>query len=345
MLDDLKLIHERDAQDTLGIAAGQWQQLNHAFSPSGNTAFDSINNIVYAAMGGSAMAASMIMSWPKLSKPFEVVRDYDLPGYVSADTLVILSSYSGNTEETLSALKQAEAKGAQIAIVTAGGTLQKTAEDQGYLLMRLPQTAFARCGTFANFKAVLEILAIAGVLQPEDFTGELGKTATFLQEACKAWLPDVATSKNPAKQLAQELIGKSIVVYGGPKMYPAAYKWKLGFNENAKQLAWANQLPEYNHNELTGWTKQPVDKPYAVIDLKSSLEHPRVLKRFEVSSRLLSGVRPQSIEVEAAGEGILQHLAWLIVFGDFVGLYLAMLNGLNPVPLEMVDKLKQALSE
>ena len=345
MLDDLKLIHERDAQDTLGIAAGQWQQLNHAFSPSGNTTFGPINNIVYAAMGGSAMAATMIMSWPKLPKPFEVVRDYDLPEYVGTDTLVILSSYSGNTEETLSALAQAEARGAQIAIVTAGGVLQKTAEERGYLLMQLPQTVFARCGTFANFKAVLEILAIAGVLQSDDFAEELSKTAAFLKDVSKEWLPDAATSKNPAKQLAQELLGKSIVIYSGPKMFPAAYKWKLGFNENAKQLAWVNQLPEYNHNELTGWTKQPVDKPYAVIDLKGSFEHERVLKRFEVSSRLLSGIRPQAIEVKAEGENILQQLTWLIVFGDFVGLYLAMLNGLIPVPLEMVDKLKQALSE
>jgi len=209
----------------------------------------------------------------------------------------------------------------------------------------LPQTVFARCGTFANFKAVLEILAIAGVLRSDDFAEELNKTAAFLEGVSKAWLPDVATSKNPAKQLAQELIGKSVVIYSGPKMFPAAYKWKLGFNENAKQLAWVNQLPEYNHNELTGWTKQPVDKPYVVVDLKSSLEHERVLRRFEVSGRLLSGIRPQAIEVNAEGEGLLQHLAWLIVFGDFVGIYLAILNGLNPVPLEMVDKLKQALSE
>ncbi|HSD56425.1 MAG TPA: SIS domain-containing protein, partial [Candidatus Saccharimonadales bacterium] len=159
------------------------------------------------------------------------------------------------------------------------------------------------------------------------------------------WLPDVPTSKNPAKQLAQELIGKSVVIYSGPKMYPAAYKWKIGFNENAKQVAWVNQLPEFNHNELTGWTKQPVEKPYAVIDLRSSLEHPRIQKRFEVGTRLLSGMRPQPNVVQAEGETTLDHLAWLIVFGDFVGIYLAILNGLNPVPLEMVDKLKQALSE
>ncbi|HSD55650.1 MAG TPA: SIS domain-containing protein, partial [Candidatus Saccharimonadales bacterium] len=149
MLDDLKLIHERDAQDTLGIVAKQWQQLNHAFTPTGSTTFGPISNVVYAAMGGSAMAASMLLSWPKIAKPFEVVRDYDIPDYVNNETLVIFSSYSGNTEETLSALEQAEAKGAQIAIVTAGGKLQQIASEKGYLLVTLPQTVFARCGTFA----------------------------------------------------------------------------------------------------------------------------------------------------------------------------------------------------
>lgn len=344
MLDDLKLIHERDAQDTLGIVAKQWQQLTYDVSLQGNSTFNQITNIVYAAMGGSAVSGMLLQRWPQLSVPLEVVKEYDLPAYVGPTTLVIFSSYSGNTEETLHALQQAEERNAQIAVIAAGGELQRIAEEKGYTFVLLPQNAFSRSGTFANFRASLEILVTASVLDRDDFSSVLEKTTTLLQDAAKAWLPEVATSKNPAKKMAQELIGKSIVIYSGPKLFPATYKWKLGFNENAKQVAWVNQYPELSHNEFVGWSKQPTHKPYAVIELRSELEHPRVQRRFEITERLLSGMRPQPQVVQVEGDNLFEQLAWSIVFGDFVSIYLAILNGLNPTPLELVDSLKQALT-
>src|SRR5262249_53882144 len=149
------------------------------------------------------------------------------------------------------------------------------------------------------------------------------------------------TANNQAKQIAQELMGKSVVIYGGPLMFPAAYKWKISFNENAKHIAWCNQLPEANHNEILGWTEQPVQKPYAVIDIRSSLENERVQKRFEVTERILSGKRPAAIVVQPQGNNVLEQLVWAIALGDFVSLYLALLNGLNPTPVNLIEKLKQ----
>jgi glucose/mannose-6-phosphate isomerase len=344
MLDDLKLIHERDAQDALGAAGKQWKHLQYVFTPSGNTSFNGIKNIVYAAMGGSALAAAVVQAWPGTTMPLEIVRGYDLPAYVGADTLVIAASYSGDTEETLSALQQAETKGAKIAVITAGGQLQQVAEAKDYTLMLLPKTELSRCGIFYNVRALLQVLESARLIDV-DYPAVFARVSDSIKEASAAWAPDVATANNPAKQMAQELIGKSIVLYSGPLMHPAAYKWKLGFNENAKQVAWINQLPEFNHNEFTGWSKQPIDKPYAVIDIRSNLENPRIQKRFEVTSRLLSGMRPGPLVVQAQGSDIFEQLAWSIVYGDFVGLYLAILNGINPTPLELVDKLKGALSE
>jgi glucose/mannose-6-phosphate isomerase len=128
-------------------------------------------------------------------------------------------------------------------------------------------------------------------------------------------------------------------------MGPAAYKWKISFNENAKQIAWTNQFPEFNHNEFIGWTKQPVDKPYAIVELRSSFEHPRVQKRFEVSGRLLSGLWPNPHIIDAQGESVLEHLLWTILCGDFVSIYTALLNGLNPAPVEFVEKLKLELGK
>lgn len=342
MLDDLKMIHERDAQDTLGIAEKTWQQLgaDFVFEPAFQPKND-ILNVVYGGMGGSALAALLAQSWPGLSVPFEVVRNYDIPEYVGEKTLFIACSYSGNTEETVEAINQAAAKGAQIAVIAGGGKLVDIARDKGYPLTLLPKVEQPRYAVFSNLKALACLLDQAGLLNKD--ISELTKAGEFLRDKVQAWLPTVPTDSNPAKQLAQECIGKSVVIYGGPKFAPAAYKWKISFNENAKQVAWWGQYPEFNHNEFIGWSKQPVDKPYTVIDLRSNLEHPQVQKRFEVSERLLSGMRPAPIVVQAEGETLLEQLVWVVNLGDFVTLYTGILNGLNPAPVDLVEKFKKEL--
>jgi glucose/mannose-6-phosphate isomerase len=342
VLDDLKQIHERDANDTLGIAEKQWQQLELSFDVGRHENWQP-ENIVYGAMGGSALAALIAASWPGLTIPFEVVRDYDIPGYVSDRTLFIAASYSGNTEETLSAIAHAEERGAKIVVITGGGKLLERARAQNYPLAVLPKTEQPRYAVLANLKAIIDAVAPYNVFVAANWSDELPAATDFLKGIVTEWLPTVPTAKNPAKQLAQELLGKSVVVYVGPKLAPAGYKWKISFNENAKQVAWWGQYPEFNHNEFIGWSKQPVDKPYAIIDLRSNLEHERIQKRFEVSERLLSGMRPSPHIVQAQGETLLQQLLWTIAYGDFVSLYLGLLNGVNPAPVELVEKFKKEL--
>jgi glucose/mannose-6-phosphate isomerase len=341
MLDDLKMIHERDAQDALGIAEKQWQQLQLTFELP--PLDQQIDNVVHAGMGGSALWALVSQSWPGYRVPFELCRDYDIPTYVSEKTLFIASSYSGNTEETLAALEQAEAKQATIAVITGGGKLAEIAKQKGYPLALLPKFEQPRFALLAGFKALVTLLEQAGLLAAEAAEQTIQQAGNFLETAINAWKPGTPTSQNPAKQLAQELMGKAPVVYAGPKLFPAAYKWKISFNENAKNIAWCNELPEFNHNEFNGWVSHPVDKPYAVVDLRSNLEHPRVQKRFEVTERLLSGKRPRTHVVQAEGGTLLEQLLWTITYGDFVSLYLALLNGLNPTPVEYVEKFKKAL--
>lgn len=342
MLDDLKMIHERDAQDLLGIAGKQGEQLRFEYTLQGKGSISGIQNIVFGAMGGSALPAQFTQSWPSTKVPLEIARRYDVPSYVGENSLFIAASYSGNTEETLIALEEVQRRGAKIAVITNGGILRQIAEQNGYTLALLPQE-FPRLTLWYSFRALLQILEQADVLYG-DFRPDLNQVAQFINATVRAWLPDMATSKNVAKQIAQELMGKSIVVYSGPKFFPAAYKWKIGFNENAKQVSWVNQYPEFNHNEYTGWSKQPVDKPYVVIELRSALEHPRVQKRFEVTERLLSGMRPAPLTVQPEGDSLLKQLVWVAVLGDFVSIYLGLLNGLNPAPLELVDKFKHALA-
>jgi len=344
MLDDLKYIHERDAQDALGVAEKQWQQLHHMFSVVLPVQYQNIQNVVYAGMGGSALPAVFIQTWPGVRVPFEVVRNYDLPGYVGEQTLVICSSHSGNTEETLSALAAAEAKGAQIVVIAAGGKLADEAAAKNYPLFSIPTGIQPRMSSFYFLVAILQILEPLGLVE----TGSLDTlraAGEWLKDCVPAWRPDVKTADNPAKQLALEMIGKSVVVYSGPKLFPAANKLKICFNENAKNVAWVNQYPEFNHNEFIGWSSHPTEKPYAVIDIRSNLEHPRTQKRFEVAERLLSGMRPSPEVITPEGDNLIKQLLWTANFGDFVTLYTALLNGVNPTPVDLVEKFKTALNE
>lgn len=347
MLDDLKLIHERDPQDAMGVAEKQWQQLEHVYDLGDWHPQTDILNIVHSGMGGSALWALLSTSWPGWKLPFEVVRGYDVPAYVGPQTLFIASSYSGNTEETLSALAQAEAKGAQIVIITSRGKLEEIAKDKGYLLIKLPTIIPPRYGCMYGLKGLLTLGERLGVLAEDDAVAELAGCSGFLKGNIEKWVATVPTTDNVAKQLALETIGKSPVIYGGPLLATAAHKWKIGFNENAKNVAWEYAFPEFNHNEFTGWTSHPVEKPYAVFYLLSSYDNDRIKKRFELSDKLLSGRWPSPERVQAAGDSKVQQLLWTVALGDFITLYTAFLNGTSPIDLgdkDIIERFKKELN-
>lgn len=341
MLDDLKMIHERDADDALGVVGKQWQQLGYDFNVT-LPDFGSIKNVVVAGMGGSAWPAVYLNSWPGLSLPLEVVRNYNLPSYVNEETLVISSSYSGNTEETLSALHEAEERGSKVVVMASGGKLVEAAKAKAHPLYLIPGGIQPRMSSFFFLAALVQILEPLGVVK-QGSKEELKAAGDWLKDQIGSWLPEVPTKDNSAKQLALELIGKSIVVYSGPKLFPAANKFKICLNENAKNVAWVNQYPEFNHNEFIGWTSHPVQKPYAIVEIRSNLEHERVQKRFEISEQLLSGQRPKPEVVVPKGDDVLQQLLWTSNFCDYVSLYIALMNGLNPTPVALVEKLKELL--
>lgn len=342
MLDDVKTIHERDVQDALGIAEHSPEQLLYDFSANlDSLEGKSYKNVVLAGMGGSALAGLITSVWPGFNVPFEIVRNYDLPSYVSEDTLVIASSYSGNTEETLSEYAQAKTKNSKIIVITSGGKLAELAASNNDPIFIIPSGMQPRHAVFYSLLAIVTITDKLGITVGK--VAELQATKDHLKNAIAGWTLTVPTSQNYAKQLAQESIGKSVVVYGSPLFFPAAYKWKISFNENAKQVAWCNQIPEFNHNEFLGWTKQPVDKPYTVFDIRSDLDLPQVQKRFVVTAKLLSGLRPEPIIISPQGSNLIEQLLWTISLGDFVTIYTALLNGLNPTPVDMIEKFKKEL--
>ncbi len=341
VLDDLKMIHERDAQDALGVAESQWQQLLHDFEiPLIEGDFSSI---VYAGMGGSSLSASLSQTWPGHKLPFEICRTYDIPAYVNEKTLFIAASFSGSTEETLSALAQAEERRARIVCISSGGKLSEIAESKGYPLAKLPAISQPRYATLAILKAIVQIMVAAGQCDASKST-DLENLAKELEPNLKKFRADVPTEQNPAKQLALELAGSSPVIYSSSLFAGVAYKWKISLNENAKNVAWYGVYPEFNHNEFLGWSSHPIDKPYKVINLVSSFDHPQILRRFEVSEKMLSGKKPAAEVVNLQGDNVLAQMIYGTTFGDFVSLYLALINGLNPSPVDLIQKLKAELA-
>jgi glucose/mannose-6-phosphate isomerase len=345
MLDDSNVVRQRDPSDALGVAAAQYEQARFSVAVV-NPEHDGrpISRVVVAGMGGSALAALLVKAWlsSEMTVPFEIIRDYTLPEYVDYNTLVISSSYSGNTEETLSALAQAQAKNAQVAVISSGGHLRDAATKDNIAYVTLPAAIQPRMAVIYNLRALVALLAHFGVTNYARFA-EIADTSEWLHQQTQQWIAAVSTDKNYAKQLALMAVGKTPVFYAGSLMAPVAYKWKISWNENAKNVAFWNQYPEFNHNEFIGWTSHPIEKPFAIFDLISHFEHSQIVKRFEVSDRLLSGQRPKATTVTLQGESPIEQMLWASILADFVSIYVAILNGVDPTPVPLIEKLKTAL--
>lgn len=339
MLDDPQYIARFDRSDGFAVVASQPEQLRQQYSFNVPEVGD-IHNIVLTGMGGSALAAEFVRSWlaERLTVPFEIVRDYDLPAYVGNNSLVIVSSYSGNTEETLSCLEQVKKSGAVAVLMTTGGEL--AADKDIPTLIKIPTGLQPRFAVLYEAKAIVVLLEQLGLA--EGVAEELETAAEWLLEEITHFAPNITEKDNIAKQIAKQLVGHPVVMYGGPTLAMPAMKWKIDFNENAKNIAFWNQLPEFNHNEFIGWSN-PKDSLLKVVQLQSSLDNERIKKRFEVSNRLLSGTMPAPIIVTAHGQTKLQQMLWSMLLGDFVATYVAMLNQVDPMPVELIEKLKKEL--
>lgn len=346
ILDDLNILLERDPSGALGVVADQFLQASfEARVENSENDGRKINNVIVTGMGGSALAALVLKSltFSTINVPFEIIRGYDLPDYANENTLVIASSYSGNTEETLSAYEQAKKRGSQLAILTSGGELIRKAQDEEIAYVELPTGSQPRMATIAGLKGLVALFTTFKVID-SSLLSELTKLSTWLESEISAWLPTVPFEKNYSKQLASVSIGKTPVFYGSAITSPIAYKWKISWNETAKNLAFFNEYPEFNHNEFMGWTSHPVEKPFVVFDIRSSFDHERISKRFDLSDKLLSGKRPAANVINLKGETPLAQLIWGAVLADFSSVYAGILNGVDPSPVHLIEKLKVELS-
>lgn len=345
MLDDIKTIMQRDSYGALDVAMRQYEQATVRLDAQLDLLQVPPRSIVIAGMGGSALAARLLVSWlgDKLSVPILVVQDYCLPGFVDSSTLVITSSYSGNTEETIACYEEAARCGAVCMVITSGGVLLDRAKKNNYNYVLLPEGYQPRATVIMNLRALLMIIESAGLLESSQ-RAELEDSSEWLRQISASWAPNNTKATNKAKQLAEHAAGKTAVFYGGELTGPVAYKWKISWNENAKNIAFMNQLPEMNHNEFIGWTSHPVEKQFSVFDIISSFEHERVQKRFLLTDKLLSGKRPKAVQIKLEGDTVIKQLLYGCVLADFTSIYLAIINGVNPTPVELIETLKQQLN-
>ncbi len=346
MLDDVNILKQRDPSDMLGSLSQMvdqlvWQPVIVMPENDGRE----IENIVIAGMGGSALAAETLktVASKQLRLPVEIVKNYQLPAYVSESTLVITVSHSGNTEETLSCYDQARTHNAQLAAIAGGGKLLDKAQADSVAHIVIPTGSQPRMSTTYHLKALLAIFSLFRILG-DDLAHNVASKADWLAGQIDSWHGGVPVHENYAKQLALLAAGKTPVIYGGPLTAALAYKWKISWNENAKNTAFTNRYPEFNHNEFVGWSSHPIEKPFVIFDLISSFESARIHERMRLSDRLLSGLRPKAIEIELQGDDLIAQCLWGTALADMTSIYVAILNGVKPEPVELVEKLKTSLS-
>lgn len=320
-----------------------WQQALAFDMPRGYAGLD---GVVVLGMGGSAIGGDLLSSLCALeakAPPVSVCRDYDLPLSVNERTLVIASSYSGMTEETLSAFEQAVATRARKLVLTTGGELKRLAERNGVPVFTIGYAAQPRAALAYSFLPLLGICQKLGLVS--DKSADVAAMARVLGELQRTIDDGCPLSRNPAKQLAVRLSGHVAVVYGAGFLSPVAERWKTQINENGKTWAFYELYSELNHNAVVGY-EFPADlaERFFVVMLRSPLLHPRTLIRYKLTAEIASQAKISHETLDAQGENALAQMMSLVLFGDWVSYYLAILNETDPTPVKVIESLKKRLA-
>ncbi|MBO8127240.1 MAG: bifunctional phosphoglucose/phosphomannose isomerase [Firmicutes bacterium] len=304
-------------------------------------------NIVIAGMGGSAIGGDLLRVYAADSAriPIMVSRDYNLPAFVDEDSLVIGSSYSGNTEETLSAFQQAKERGASLIAISSNGKLRSLAQEWGIPFIQIPGGLPPRAALGYSLFPLLKVVSTLGVVEVD--SAEVEATVKLLKELREELKPEVPSPKNGAKVVALALEGLIPLVYGSePLLGPVAFRWKTQVNENAKSVIFNNTFPELDHNEINAWSAQPaLSKKIGVVILRDQGESPQMKKRIDVTKKLMEDDVGAVVEVHSRGASKLERMLSLIYLGDYISLYLATIFEADPTPVEIIEKLKVELAK
>jgi len=307
-------------------------------------AWDSPGGLVVAGMGGSAVGGALARAalGDHASRPILSARAYGLPPWTQPDTTVLCSSYSGNTEETLACYEAAGALGARRVAVTSGGQLARQARADGVPVIPVAGGLQPRAAVAYMTVASLHVAAQCGA--GPGLTSELDVAADHLEALAVEWGPD-GPADALSRGLARGLHGSVPVVAGAGLTAPLAYRWKTQINENAKVPAFASELPELDHNEIVGWGGAEGVGRFAAVFLDDADTHPRVKARIALTERLVAEHATATFVVESRGQTAVERVFSLVLLGDLVSLYLAILRGVDPTPVEIIERLKAELAE
>ncbi|MBN1437843.1 MAG: bifunctional phosphoglucose/phosphomannose isomerase [Anaerolineales bacterium] len=349
ILDDLQTMKKIDAQDMLGAIDRLPDQLEEAWQAGQSfplpDSYKKVRRVLITGMGGSAIGGSLLSAYvaPLSGASVTVWRDYSLPAWAKGpETLVIASSYSGNTEETLSAYQSARENKCALLAMTTGGKLAAEAEKDGVPLWKFSYRGQPRSAVGYTFALPCAAAVRLGLIP--DPAADVAAAAAAMRNQQKSIAAGMPSAENPAKQLAAKWPGKSVIVFGADYLAPVARRWKGQVSEVAKAWSQFEELPELDHNTVAG-TVQPgevIERSFAVF-LRSTCNHPRNVRRIEITRGLFARQGWQTEVIEGSGGGPLSQMYTCLHFGDYAALYLAFLYNTDPSPVAVIEDLKKML--
>jgi len=308
--------------------------------------YNFISNVVLCGMGGSAIGGDLAKSLinDSLSVPIIVSRDYSVPNWVNNKSLVICSSYSGNTEETLSAFRDAKSKGANIIGISTGGELSRLLDESNHDRVSIPSGLQPRAAVAFSFIPLLYLLNVLNMIDKRilnEINSSIEKIKSYRNIYCDK------TEDNSTYKLAKQIYGTIPILYGEScSTSSIALRWKGQFCENSKMLAYHNDIPEMNHNEIVGWQENPeLLKHFSILWISDDSLNPRNIIRYNSSIELIKKMVSHQETIKLDGETFAERFLHLLHFGDWLSYWCALMHQADPTPVEKIDKLKDVLSK
>jgi len=345
-LDDRASLAQIDRSDMRQLLTGFSDQVAEAWERhDGVPPFEAMDHIVVCGMGGSAIGGDILITLLRqwgVAIPVVTIRGYALPPWVDERSLVVAVSYSGHTEETLACARQALDRGCSMLAVTSGGQLADLARSSPQSLVIVPGGQPPRASLGCLLFPVLRSLA---PWIDRDIAGDVDAALRAMRSMVTE-LDEGPEASNRAKRLARDLHGCVPVIYGSVGLTDAiARRWKTQLNENAKSPAYWDVIPELNHNEIMGWEGEDLAARFGYLLLRDPEEHARIARRFDVSRELLQRRGRPVHEIHSPDGELLTRLMTLIVLGDWVSYYAAMLREVDPTPVESIESFKRRMAE
>jgi glucose/mannose-6-phosphate isomerase len=305
---------------------------------------DTRDGLIVAGMGGAAIGGVLARAalGDHASRPILAARSYGLPPWTTPDTTVLCASYSGDTEETLACYEAAGAVGARRVVVTTGGQLAELARADGVPVVPIPGGFQPRSAVAYMLVTALEVAALCGAAPR--LAAEIDVAAAHTLKLVAEWGPD-SGEDSLAKTIARALHGTIPVIAGAYLTGPIAYRWKTQINENAKVPAFSHELPELDHNEIVGWSGAAGLGRFTAVFLDDCDIHPRVKTRIELTERIVAESAEETFRIESRGQTTVERVISLVLLGDLVSFYMAILRGLDPSAEPEIAALEEALAD